>query len=76
MWYRNDTNTCNSSFSDNNFMDENSKNDNYMEDNKICHGVFIADSSRDGKREGKEMFIKCLIMIAVKWDTVDKNRRQ
>lgn len=47
-------------------MDENSKNDNYMEDNKICHGVFIADSSRDGKREGKEMFIKCLIMIAVK----------
>lgn len=66
MWYRNDTNTCNSSFSDNNFMDENSKNDNCMEADKIYHGMFIVGSSRDGKRERKEMFIKCVKVVAVK----------
>lgn len=74
MWHRDDTNTYNNRIINNDFMDENSKNNNYMEDNKIHLKVFIADSSRNGKRENG-MFLKCVKMITVKWDTADKNRR-
>ena len=51
VWHRNDTNTCNSSFSNCDFMAENSKNDNRMEGNKIYLRVFSVSSRRDGKRE-------------------------